>query len=808
MFLRKGSGMKHIAVIVALVSITTCFSSDDTLRNRANHVTEDLFGQNGLRVDDEEKDRIVGLLFNLYKVSPSDQRKIAEKTAQALSEVVIERQNALQTADEQEKVALEQSLFVMNHELVFLKKFAGDKKTLLTWRERFLGRARRFYYKTAHFFGIELAPSVDYVSAQLFDYLRFEREHIFGDYEKTAAYYRRLKIVPLPPLMKLWKDQTIVLSLLERIRKVGYNVKLSMADIADVAFEVLGAGEGATLDTLMEGAEEAASNFTSAMVDSLASDSLTVIGENGAETATTMADEVAGAVDAAVADAGEEAASQGLTELSADLKNAAAGKLPPEPAPPSEVLDGDAFEDLTGQKPGPEEPSGGEPEEKPGETVEEQQDGWLKRGAKKVWNGLKRTKNAIADGYDKYLAQPYKKYIYKNLEWVEDNALKKALDTMPTPLRMATDMGIQMSIMNGGGLVVYWADQSDQKAFNALVKKNQQNTESLKQAQAELTGKKMADMKLASTAFGQIIGSLSTAYQDLQNKQNLELLYLEHSMLQQQPQPYFVVDNSAVQMDQRFVLSTMYNIPEQYPHLAKTLPTLGAWHNIFRVGNWEFMNSGDLHGFYQVNAAPLTEQKNEGPSIPAQVLYNSIFAEYIPGDIPVSFYTVQVQTTINRITYPFFVGVIFNNARWISGVSDRYNQQRFSGFYGDSNKKVYAVTVESANSTPDQIKSKLPNVQSPFFRILNNPASYTKNPVTLDPEPATYTFTIQTAPTQVVFTFANGSSSQDSSTGTKITTSGLNSSVFNFHGIGLVSAGCAASFKILQPTEFNYTKTS
>ena len=67
---------------------------------------------------------------------------------------------------------------------------------------------------------------------------------------------------------------------------------------------------------------------------------------------------------------------------------------------------------------------------------------------------------------------------------------------------------------------------------------------------------------------------------------------------------------------------------------------------------------------------------NEQITDPSQ---SSIFTEYISN---APSYDIEVECTLYNCKYPFFVGIMFNRARWIAADPERIWQYRLVGLYG------------------------------------------------------------------------------------------------------------------------------
>lgn len=592
------------------------------------------------------------------------------------------------------------------------------------------------------------------------------------------------KKVGFPHLIYFWKDKKAAHLLLLRLKKCGQNIQLLSA-IIDAGAEIIAGGVEGETEAIVTELTTEASEATAAQISTITEGVTDSAGDTiGKESVTDIA-----------AETGEGA----LTPL----KEAAGDILANPKAVNMSILDN------------------------------------IINGTKSVYNSISdwyedsvvgRAFKAIGKAYDNTIEAGYKKWIYnKFIAPLENNSLNGALKSLPHILKGPVDMLIQIEIMQGGGLIANWVSLDNQKVFNNL--ENQANviTDSFNSFYRSWNDAQSNEQTIYLTNFFNQINSLVQYQHVIVDTAQAQLSLISKSLLSANQNQLYYVNNPTDQsnytfwIDQQFILSPMYNssIPalnnpkQSYPTISAasqnlsvllptTLPFVGAWHNIWRVGNWEYI--AEEKSFYQQTIVPLiapAQTDKNKPSIADQALNNMVFTEYYPkspGVVPP--YTVNVDIDVTQVTYPFFVGVIFNNARWISGIQDRYQQQRYAGFYGTADKTVYLIVAESLISTQDQIKAGASAMQSPFYVITNNDISYFATAVIL-PNTATtafsgkYNLSINTQPTQAAITLT----SQTTATPvvTTINTTNLNSKIYNFHGIGLVSAGASASFTIQEP---------
>ncbi|NBQ17966.1 hypothetical protein EBU24_06650, partial [bacterium] len=235
---------------------------------------------------------------------------------------------------------------------------------------------------------------------------------------------------------------------------------------------------------------------------------------------------------------------------------------------------------------------------------------------------------AIGKAYDSTVEAAYKKYIYDNLiAPLENNSLNKGLESIPHYLRMPFDMLTQTIIMNGGGMITNWVDTENTNAFNKLQTQANSYDEGYKVFTSNLQASQLANVAIASSNFGALLSNFSNYQRAIYSTSLAQLSMISKSLLKQQNPTFYLNDptdqnNYTFWIDQYFVLSPMYNasIPtlnnplQSYPVpiassnllntssvlLPAVLPFSGAWHNVWRTGNWEFIDKA----FYQLNVVP------------------------------------------------------------------------------------------------------------------------------------------------------------------------------------------------------------
>jgi hypothetical protein len=239
-------------------------------------------------------------------------------------------------------------------------------------------------------------------------------------------------------------------------------------------------------------------------------------------------------------------------------------------------------------------------------------------------------------------------------------------------------------------------------------------------------------------------------------------------------------------LDQIFANSTMLT------------PVGQSWYNLFQYGDWEYDPDQDI--FIQYQTVPFYTKDN--PDNPEYAQNNSIFTEYVSDQ---KSYSITVQCTLHAVTYPFFVGLAFNRARWISGDPERLRQYRLLGLYGSANQALSFCYAENkiagtgSNVTITSPMKQIVSASTPPLATLSSGLN-----TTLANSPITFTFDLAVEPQSV----KGKISSRSKELNIPISLDSLNPLLFLYGGIGFMAAGCRAEFKILKPSNIRYTKTA
>lgn len=373
-----------------------------------------------------------------------------------------------------------------------------------------------------------------------------------------------------------------------------------------------------------------------------------------------------------------------------------------------------------------------------------------------------------------------------------------------TDANMMKDMAIMMGAQMGASA----ANQSVTQKFTDMEKAFGHSETHINAAinifQTDITAAQSTQLTTIFHWFSQAqtqIKSLLTAQQGAL-KQSED--YLQKAISQQQGQAQYLSDPGST--DQFFTHATMYT------------PQGSVWKNLFYPnGNWEYDETSD--SFWQMSYAPLlsapTDNSSATNSTPNadHAPTNSIFTEWFTTQAS---YEVECEITLYKIEYPFFVGLIFNKARWISGDMPRIQKYRLFGLYGNTNKKVQVCFAEAYDQTTSQATTPTATASTQTtttFPLQQIVAGSGVQKIKVDDnalqdltiQPVTFRLKVQTYPTQIKLKFWPVTAQEPSNF---ITVQSNNQNLYLYHGIGFISPGAIAQFKLLQPTALLFSKSA
>ncbi|MEX0940309.1 MAG: hypothetical protein WDZ41_03040 [Candidatus Babeliales bacterium] len=363
---------------------------------------------------------------------------------------------------------------------------------------------------------------------------------------------------------------------------------------------------------------------------------------------------------------------------------------------------------------------------------------------------------------------------------------------------------LQGLVLAGGELGIQWVDEADKKIYEQYSKQQQEIANSWDVFQKTLQQQQEKTIKKIEDSFSKAQEKLNNEYKQSSALLQEELVYLNQAINLDKPMDRYL--EAWINWDRYFATSNM---------LAPNASCI--WHNIFNVFNksdWQF--ESDTQSFWQNSLVLMpkpfywqqaAKEKNIFTNDPAT---HSIFTEYATGS---GSYDIQIECTLINCSYPFFVGILFNRGRWISGDPERVWWYRLLGLYGTQAKSDDKATREIALRFGQQDLIFPPNqkekITAPFEQIntASKPAINFKLGEqaikTLEHDPITFIFNVTNRPNDLTISLEKKEIKNDKETRTllhKTSLTNLDSYIFKFHGIGFMAIGCQAQFKIIKPT--------
>lgn len=296
---------------------------------------------------------------------------------------------------------------------------------------------------------------------------------------------------------------------------------------------------------------------------------------------------------------------------------------------------------------------------------------------------------------------------------------------------------------------------------------------------------------------------VSTMMQQKSTQTSFLLNYLSSITSMQFPLKEYLM--TPILFDQLFTNSVMY------------APQGPIWRNIFQIGNWQFDET--TSSFWQMNLAPFASTT---PSSNSTTAYqNFIFTEWTArGD-----YEIAADITLHKISYPSYVGIIFNKSRWISGDSYGIQNYRTLGIYAVDNQTFHLcygqqnITYDAANSTSSTIQPLDQIIQGKGIQKTVLPVESFQNlatqPLTIhfkikpNVNSVSYKIWLQNNPEPTTYLVITAAPSTTKTSNTSIKTieniqisylSANENIAYLYHGVGFISPGAIAQFKLNAPT--------
>lgn len=342
---------------------------------------------------------------------------------------------------------------------------------------------------------------------------------------------------------------------------------------------------------------------------------------------------------------------------------------------------------------------------------------------------------------------------------------------------MMTDMAVMMGAQVGASA----ANQSVSSEFSDMQTALAADQTNISQAINNFSTAMQAAQKKQLTnvfnLFSNAQNNISNALIAQQSEMKDMDAYLQAAISRQQPQQEYLVNPTSY--DEQFAQATMYT------------PQGVTWKNPFPVGNWEYDQNSD--SFWQMSNVPVEEK----------AFNNSIFAEWFSR---AASYEIECDITLYQVSYPFFVGVIFNKARWISGNESRLQKYRLLGLYGDQNQNIQLCFAEAVQTAPATASSAA-TWNYPFDQISSGAAALKTKSLNnllqnLKKYPVVLHLKIKNSPTMIQYKFWTSIEKEPVN---YATIKSKNPNLYLYHDIGFMAPGVMSEFKLLQPSQLLFS---
>ncbi len=366
-----------------------------------------------------------------------------------------------------------------------------------------------------------------------------------------------------------------------------------------------------------------------------------------------------------------------------------------------------------------------------------------------------------------------------HIQFLEEMLTYKNISTF------ATDASIQILASQGASMANAHITTQGQMLANKINKDSQTLQTSMQSFQNKAQVDQQEKLQNITHAFSQAIQNEQAATAQASVISNMQLDYLQKNISSAQPQQNYLF--SQIQFDQLFSQGTMLT------------PNGAVWKNPFSVGDWEYEKENN--SFWQYQIMPIT---NTTTGSSAQAENNAIFTEYVTTKEQ---YNITGSITIYYAQSPFFIGILCNKARWISGDFQSIRKARMIGVYGKNPTDIGVYFAEQYTMNAEQMK-KYPNddpTQTPLQQIINNKVDKKVSiPADLfihvNDEPVTINFDIVNSPKKLSCTLTIAGQEA-----MNFSVNNLDPSMYMHHGIGFISPGAIAQFKLAQPQDLLFT---
>lgn len=350
--------------------------------------------------------------------------------------------------------------------------------------------------------------------------------------------------------------------------------------------------------------------------------------------------------------------------------------------------------------------------------------------------------------------------------------------------KMHADMIEDMAVMMGAQVGASAANQAVSSEFSDMqqaLSNDQANiTKAMNDFSTAVQAAQKKDLNNVFNLFSNAQTNISSLLQSEQDTMKSMDAYLQAAISRQQPQQQYLV--TPTEFDQYFTQATMYT------------PKGLIWKNVFPVGNWEYDENSD--SFWQMSNVPVA----------SKAFNNSIFTEWFSR---AESYEIACDISLYQVSYPFFAGIMFNKARWVSGDESRFQKYRLFGLYADTNQNInlcFTEAVQTASATATTAATW----SSPWSQIIQGSGVLkTKNLKNalqnIQKYPVLMHVKIKTSATLIYYKFWLSTEKEPvnySSIKSK------NANLYLYHGVGFMAPGALCEFKLLQPSQLLFSSAA
>lgn len=388
--------------------------------------------------------------------------------------------------------------------------------------------------------------------------------------------------------------------------------------------------------------------------------------------------------------------------------------------------------------------------------------------------------------------------------WDTFELLLKEAGQKVAPQGLILDLLLNVVVISGEQFAQDLFSQQDKEEEALLTARIKKVQEAFQATSTKMRQQTDVALKSLGHNFVAQIGAIQKELEYAQERFLQEVTYVQRLINLSVPPQRFIVNG--IQAGRFFKASTMLTPSTSYP-----------WHNVYQIdGDWTFDKNtgsfiqrgalGSQSGFIlNALANPQLWRSQTGPSS-AYAEQNHIFTEYFTQK---SVYQIQVEMTLINCAYPFFAGIVFNKARWLSGSLERMNTYRLVGLYGANASQV---GLYLGQTTIPASTAGIPFSVTPLNQIISGtmPALHSLLPAEvegLSRDPLVFRFTLGVQESFVTLTLEKKTDTGwkqlfvSSITNLQPAESKL---LFWYHGIGFMAPGCQAAFKIIQPEELSF----